>query len=223
MRPVRHVAWLIPEFLTREVRRRPVICMAAAVIAPGLLGILLIGLLIGEWWHLAGYCWYFLPGTVLPQEPAVIFAGTIYNPGFVVLIFSLATLTASTIDCLTIKRVFQLKRFEPLKQTPFYQTALRCFYWRPWWTIVVFAFTPLPFFPIRVLALSSNYPILRYVSANVVGRAPRYFLLAIGGAWLAIPLMYMLVIGLIMALIPSLLGMFWSRRAADQALATTTA
>jgi membrane protein YqaA with SNARE-associated domain len=195
--------------------------MAAAVIAPGVLGTLLIGFIIGEWWHLAGYIWYFLPGTVLPQEPAVMFAGTIYHPGFVVLLFSLATLTASLIDYFTVKKVLQLKRFEPLKRTSFYQVAVRCFYWRPWWTIVVFAFTPLPFFPVRVLALSSNYPLLPYVSANVVGRAPRYYLLAIGGAWLAIPLMYMLIIGFIMALIPSVLGMFWSRRATAQALATT--
>ena len=194
--------------------------MAAAVIAPGVLGTLLIGFIIGEWWHLAGYFWYFLHGTFLPQEPAVIFAGTIYNPGFVVLLFSLATLTASLIDYFTVKKILQFKRFEPLKRTSLYQSAARCFYWQPWWLIVVFAFTPLPFFPIRVLALSSNYPLLPYVSGNVFGRAPRYYLLAIGGAWLAVPVIYLLVMGFVMALIPFLLGMFWSRRATDQALTT---
>ena len=110
----------------------------------------------------------------------------------------------------------QLKRFEPLKRTSFYQSAVRCFYWQPRRTIVVFAFIPLSFFPIRVLALRANYPLLPYVSANVFGRAPRYYLLAIGGAWLAVPVMYLLVI----ALIPSLLGTLWSRRATDQALTT---
>ena len=114
----------------------------------------------------------------------------------------------------------QLKRFEPLKRTSFYQSAVRCFYWQPWWTIVVFAFTPLPVFPIRVLALSSNYPLLPYVSGNVFGRAPRYYLLAIGGAWLAVPVMYLLVMGFVIALIPSLLERFWSRWATDQALTT---
>ena len=78
--------------------------MAAAVIAPGALGTLLIGFIIGEWWHLAGYFCYFLPGNFLPQEPAVIFAGTIYNPGFVVVLFSLATLMASLIDYFTVKK-----------------------------------------------------------------------------------------------------------------------
>ena len=205
-------------FLLRVVRRRPRVWIVAAAIAPALLGTLLIGFMIGEWWHLAGYFWYFLPGTLLPQEPAVMYAGTIYHPGFVVLLFSLATITASLIDYFTVKKVLALRRFAPLKRTSFYQAAVRCFYWRPWWTIVVFAFTPLPFFPVRVLALSSNYPLLKYVSANVLGRVPRYYLLAIGGAWLAIPLTYMLLIAFGLALIPSL-GMLWTRRRTAQALA----
>ena len=180
----------------------------------------MIGFIIGEWWHLAGYVWYFLPGTVLPQGPAVIYAGTIYHPGFVVVLFCLATVTASLIDYFTVNKVLALRTFAPLKRTSFYQAAVRCFYWHPWWTIVVFAFTPLPFFPVRVLALSSNYPLLHYVSANVVGRAPRYYLLAIAGAWLTIPLMYVLLMGFILALIPTLLGMIWSRRSAVQAVGT---
>ncbi len=193
--------------------------VVAAAIAPALLGTLLIGFIIGEWWQLAGYYWYLLPGTLLPQEPAVIYAGTIYHPGFVVVVFSLATVTASLIDYFSVKKVLELRRFAPLKRTSFYQAAVRCFYWRPWLTIVVFAFTPLPFLPIRVLVLSSNYPLLQYVSANVMGRVPRYYLLAIAGAWLTIPLMYLLLMGFVLALIPSL-GMLWSRRRTAQALGT---
>ncbi len=189
----------------------------AATIAPALLGALLIGFIIGEWWHLAGYFWFFLPGTLLPQEPAVIYAGTIYHPGLVVVLFSLATITASLIDYLTIKKLLASPRLAPLKRTPIYQTAVRWFYWCPWWTIAVFAFAPLPFFPIRILALSSDYPLLRYVSASVVGRMPRYYLLAIGGAWLTIPLMYLLLGGLFVGLIPSL-GVLWSRRKTAQPL-----
>ena len=194
--------------------------MAAAAITPVLLGTLLVGLIIGEWWHLAGYFWYFLPGTFLPLEPTVIYAGTIYHPAFVVVLFSLATVTASLIDYFTVKKVLEFRRFAPLKRTAFYQAAVRCFYLRPWLTIVVFAFSPLPFFPIRVLALSSNYPLLKYVSANVMGRAPRYYLLALGSAWLSIPLMYLLLIGFVLALIPSLLGILWARQRPAQALGT---
>ena len=201
---------MIPSFLLGEGNRRLVVC--AAAMASGLLGMLLIGFIVGEWWHLAGYFWYLLPVSFLPQEPAVIYAGTRYHAGLVVALFSLATLSASLIDYLCVKKVLELRHFAPLKETSFYRAAVRCFYWNPWWTLAVFAFAPLPLLPIRVLALSSNYPLLRYVSAIVAGRAPRYFLLAIGGAWLAIPLMYLLLIGFFLALIPTLLGILWSRR-----------
>lgn len=202
-----------------EVRSRTLIWVFAAAV-PAILGVLLVGLFFGEWWHVAGYVWYLLPGTFVPQEPSVIYAGTIYHPGFVVLIFCLATTTAAIVDYFTVKKVLAVRKFDSLKKTSFYQSSIRCFYWRPWWTIAVFAFSPLPFFPIRILALSSNYSAFRYVSANVVGRAPRYYLLAIGGAWLAIPLMYVLLIGLTLALIPLLLGMYLSRRNTESVLST---
>jgi ribonucleoside-triphosphate reductase len=53
----------------------------------------------------------------------------------------------------------------------------------PWWTIMVVALTPIPFYPLRIVAPMANYPVAKYVSAVVVGRVPRYFLLALGGSW----------------------------------------
>lgn len=208
------------EFSASEVRSCTLVWVATAL-APAILGVLIVGFLIGEWWHLAGYVWYLLPGTFVPQEPSVIYAGTIYHPGFVVLIFCLASTTAAVIDYFTVKKVLSLRKFDSLKKTSFYQSSVRCFYWRPWWTIAFFAFSPLPFFPIRILALSSNYPAVRYVSANVIGRAPRYYLLAIGGAWLAIPVMYVVSVGFILALIPASLGMYLSRRSTTPALSSS--
>lgn len=183
--------------------------VAAAI--PALLGVLLIGLVFGEWWQLGGYSWYFLPGTPLPQDPAVIYAATLYNPLVAVLLFGLATATASFLDYCTVKKILDIDKLEPIKQTSFFRAAVRGFYWRPWLTIAVFAFTPLPFFPLRILALSSNYPVARYVSANLAGRLPRYYLLAVGGAWLPIPLIYLVLIGFAISLAPCV-GMMWLRR-----------
>lgn len=198
-------------FISKEARPYPLVWLVAAAVFPVLLGTLLIGLVLGDWWHLAGYFWYFMPGSFLPQDPAVIYAGTVYNPGLVVLLFGLTTVTASVVDYCILRRVLGIEKLEPLRQTSFYQAAVRCFYWRPWWTIVVFAFTPLPYFPVRVLALSSKYPLIPYVSANLAGRLPRYYLLAIGGAWVAIPLTYLLLMGFAMSLVPCI-AMLWLRR-----------
>jgi hypothetical protein len=42
----------------------------------------------------------------------------------------------------------------------------------------VFSLTPLPISIIRVLAPASGYPIGRYVAAQIVGRLPRFYVLA---------------------------------------------
>ena len=83
-------------------------CAAATAIAPGRLGTLLIGSIIGEWWHLADYFWYFLPGTAAPQKPVVIYARDIYHAGFVLIPFSLATVMAPFIDYFIAKKVLEL-------------------------------------------------------------------------------------------------------------------
>ncbi len=172
---------------------------------------LLIGLVVGDWWQLGAYSWYFLPGTPLPQDPAVTYGATLYHPLVVVVLFGLASITASLIEYCMVKKLLDVEKLEPIKQTSFYKTAVRTFYWRPWLTIAVFTFTPLTFFPIRILALSSNYPAVRYVTANLAGRMPRYYLLAVGGAFITIPLAYLLIFGFALSFAPYV-GMLWLRR-----------
>ena len=114
---------------------------------PALLGILLIGLVVGEWCQLGAYCWYFPPGTPLPQDPAVIYGATLYHPLVVVVLFGLASITASLTEYSTVKKLLDVEKLELIKQTSFYKTAVHGFYWRPWLTIAVFTFTPLRSFP----------------------------------------------------------------------------
>jgi membrane protein YqaA with SNARE-associated domain len=158
-------------------------------------------ILYSQWWGLDLYFWYAIPSNTfihLPHEPAAIYAGyagTIYAPWVVAAAGSLATVFAS------------------VKQTSFYRMAVRWFRWKPWATIMFFAFTPIPFDPVRVLALSSNYPFGKHVSANVTGRVFLYYLLAAGGAWLPISMTYLILIGGCIAF-PPLLGLLCARRKA---------
>jgi hypothetical protein len=182
----------------------------AAAIIPALTPTLLVGLVFGEWWRLTSYFWYFFPGVPL-QDPAVVYSASFYSPLAVVAIFGLAIVSASLIHYCTLKRVLDLGKFAPLKQTAFFQAAVRCFKWQPWWTIAVIAFTPLPFFPVRVLALGSDYPVLRYVSACLAGRLPCFYLLAMGGVWVNIPFTDVMLMALAVSLVPCA-GMVWLRR-----------
>jgi membrane protein YqaA with SNARE-associated domain len=160
--------------------------------------------------------WYAIPSNTfihLPHEPAAIYAGTIYAPWLVAAVGSLATVFASSIDYFAIKKVFQFQRFASVREASLYRLAVRWFRWKPWATIVFFAFTPIPFDPVRVLAPASDYHFGKYVTANVTGRVFFYYLLAAGGAWLPVSSTYLIMIGVCIAFIP-LLGFLWASRRA---------
>ena len=161
---------------------------AAALLLPALVCTLLVWRLLPEWWTLSAYFWYSIPGNsflLLPHEPAVLYAGTLYNPLLVALIGGLATIPASAIDYYLFKRIFGLRPFVQAKQSRISRFTQRAFSWQPWWTVVVFAFSPLPFYPVRIAAPLADYPVTRYVTAVLAGRLPRYYLLAWGGEWAA--------------------------------------
>ena len=170
----------------RLVLGRPAVLVVAATLFPAVLCTLLTWWLLPDWWQLSAYFWYSIPGNSflwLPHEPAVIYAGAIYAPALVAAVGGLGTALASIVDHAVFTRVLRLERLVPVKQTRIARLSVNLFNRQPWWTIVFFALTPVPFYPIRVLAPMSNYPMALYVSAVVVGRVPRYFVLALGGAW----------------------------------------
>ena len=165
---------------------RPALILIAASLVPALVSTLFVWWLFPHWWQLSVFFWYSIPGNsfvLLPHEPAVIYAGTLYAPILVALVGGVATMLASIVDHIIITRTFQLKRVAQIKDTRIMRLSTRLFNRMPWLTIVFFAFSPVPFYPIRVVAPMASYPLTGYVSAVVLGRIPRYFLLALGGVW----------------------------------------
>lgn len=155
-----------------------------AVLLPALICTLLVWAFLPGWWQLSAYFWYSIPGNsfiLLPHEPAVIYAGTLYSPLLVAIVGGLATIPASAFDYRLFSMAFQLKPLAQIKETRLSKLTERAFAIQPWWTVVVFASSPIPFYPIRIVAPLYNYPATRYVSAIFVGRVPRYYLLAWGG------------------------------------------
>lgn len=57
----------------------------------------------------------------------------------------------------------------------------------PFWMTVIFAFTPLPFWAARVLAILHKYPLWRFMVATIVGRVPRWYLYALFGGAFSVP------------------------------------
>ena len=169
----------------RLIRGRPPLILGGFILA-ALSCTLLTWAFLSEWWILSAFFWYSIPGNSflwLPHEPAVISAGAIYWPALVAVVAGLGTLIASIIDHAVFTRAFRSTSLASIKGTRVMKLTADLFNRWPWWTIVLFAFTPLPFYPVRVVAPMAGYSMPNYVSAVVVGRVPRYYLLALGGSW----------------------------------------
>ena len=171
-----------------QVTRRQAAWYAAFWLLPACSCTLLVWLLLDGWWELCVYFWYSIPGNsflLLPHEPAVIYAGTQYSPFLVAIVGGVATIPASIIDYHLFSRVFQMGPLARAKESRISRFAQRAFNYQPWWTVVVFAASPLPFYPVRIAAPLAEYPVARYVTAVFAGRVPRYYVLALGGEWAA--------------------------------------
>ncbi len=86
----------------------------------------------------------------------------------------------------------------------------------PFTTTIVFAFTPLPFWVARCLAILNRYPVGKFMTATAVGRFPRILIYAWLGALLQVP-----TVGLAAVLVGSvLITVPWRRRRPARAEAT---
>jgi hypothetical protein len=67
------------------------------------------------------------------------------------------------------------------------QWGINSFAKAPFWTVAVFAFTPLPFWVVRALAILHRYSVRRFMAATVLGRMPRILFYAWFGGLLQVP------------------------------------
>ena len=171
-----------------RVTPRQAVIYLSALLVPASVCTLLVWWFLPHWWELSAFFWYSIPGNsfiLLPHEPGVLFAGTLYHPAVVAIVGGLATIPASTIDYQLFRRALRLGFMAQVTQSRISDFARRAFSIQPWWTTVMFAFSPIPFYPVRIAAPLAGYPATRYVAAVFVGRVPRYYLLAWGGDYAA--------------------------------------
>lgn len=155
--------------------------------------------------------------SVLPHEPVLLYIGKLYNIVLVVVAAGLGTAVAGFIDYETLGFALKHRSIKNLYHNKgFYRKAVELFYKAPFWVIVVAAFTPIPYYPIKLLSIASDYPEGKYLCALTVGRVPRYFLLAYAGLALNIPNW------ILMALFVAMLIMAFAKRGAQMMKKTVT-
>ena len=124
---------------------------------------------------------YMTAGTTfipLPTPTWVMLYGGRFNPVLIAFVGSIGTAMACLPDYPLISSALRYEKIAKLKTTKTYQFSIRFFYKVPFISLVIAAFTPIPWEPLRFLAAATRYKRFRYILSVFLGRAPRYFLLA---------------------------------------------
>jgi ribonucleoside-triphosphate reductase len=93
------------------------------------------------------------------------------------------TLNYSVFKYLTDTTLYKKK----ISQKKIVSKLIDLFNRKPFVTLLVVAFTPIPFYPFRFLVVMAHYPIWKYLLALFLARTPRFFLLSLAGQSIKIP------------------------------------
>ncbi len=127
-------------------------------------------------------------------EPIIIEAAKFARPLSVSLVALGVYLYTEYLNWHLYAWVLQGRRAAWVREQRWVQRGVGYFARTPFITVVVFAFTPLPFWAARGLAVLNRYPLTPFMVATAVGRWPRFALYAWLGSAFAIPTAALLVV-----------------------------
>jgi len=152
--------------------------LALMILAPDLLGIFLCAL-------------YAIPSNSvfpIPHEPGVLFFAKSYDPVWIAAATTYGSVVMSFADYAMIESVLRRSRLaRQTRDSRLLQWGVRWMKRWPFGVVVVFSLVPLPISLVRVLAPVAGYPIGRYIAAQIVGRFPRFLVLAMIGHAIQVP------------------------------------
>ena len=125
--------------------------------------------------------------SIFPHEPLVVYFGESYDPWRVASIVMIGTWIAGLLDYYVFVPILSHRYTDFIRDTKYYRKSKEWFMKQPFLSLVVAGFTPVPFFVFKFIAFSARYSILKYMLALLIGRFPRYYLLALTGAVFQIP------------------------------------
>jgi membrane protein YqaA with SNARE-associated domain len=165
---------------------RPPGYRTAALLALGIAGAAAgcAALLAPQYRQLVVYGLYAIPAhlivSFLPHEPAVWVAAQVYPPLLIAIVGTAATVVAIVVDYWLLGWLLNHHLVRPVVQdSRWFQFAKRWFTRAPALLIVGSALAPVPFYPVKFLAIASDYPLPRFIVALIVGRLPRFYFLAV--------------------------------------------
>ena len=127
----------------------------------------------------------------LPTPQVAMDYGQRFNPFLTAILGGIGSCISGLIDYILVTTIFRYEKIARIKTTRTYRYIERLFKKASFVILVIAAFTPIPFEPVKLLACATRYNRIRFVLAIFVGRAPRYFLLERLQRWLLIPRTYL--------------------------------
>ena len=124
---------------------------------------------------------------IFPHEPVIIKFGEFVSLWPLAFVSAAGTLVAMYLDYKFFVPMLNLSYSEKYKTMHGYKRASEWFYKQPFLILVAAAFLPVPFYPIKFMALSSKYSMPKFLTAITIGRIPRYYLLGLLGREFHIP------------------------------------
>lgn len=133
---------------------------------------------------------------VLPTafEPLIIQAGKFASPLAVSLTALGVYMYTEYVNWYLYAWVLQGDRAGWLRRQRWVERSVAYFARAPFVSIVVFAFTPLPFWAVRGLAILRRYSLRSFLLATAIGRWPRFFLYAWLGYELHVPAIVLVLV-----------------------------
>lgn len=115
----------------------------------------------------------------LPTPQVAMDYGQRFNPTLAAIVGGIGSCISGLIDYILVTVAFRYERIARIKETHTYINVERLFNKAPFVVLVIVAFTPIPFEPVKLLACATRYSRIKFLLAVFVGRAPRYFLLGV--------------------------------------------
>ena len=154
----------------------PYVGFLAALLAAQGLGVLPVRLsLLSVFFVYMALACTFMP---LPTAAPVMYTATVWNPLLVTVLGTVGTGLANLHDYYVLTYLLRRRRIAVVRSKGWYARAEAWFWRAPFATLAAASFLPIPVDVVRLLAISSQYPRLKFALAGVLGRAPRYAMLA---------------------------------------------
>jgi len=125
--------------------------------------------------------------SVIPHEPVFIYFCKFYTPEIVTGVAIAGTLCTEVINYTAFQFVVDLNRFGNIKHSRYITKVIDIYGKAPFISLLVAAFTPIPFYPFRFLVVLARYPLIKYLLAVFIARSVRFYILALIGYAIKIP------------------------------------